>query len=438
MKFLAGLAVAASLASSAAAAAASAPVYLLRSKSTSSSSPSTPSTSPNLPRQIARQILLQRLDANDGSSFFDTLPRDFDPETALDLIEQFGNKATPALFVDGTDSSASSQPRELLIVVQGTKPEHVAALEAALPKENNKPAFSVADPPSEAANTRLFVDELAGEGIVAHTTTSVADAVADGAPATWANGVFVGLYDVKKDTKAVDTLVSALSQIVALAESGAADVALLLLPESSRFAQWKQWASNKGLKPANARILPPKARPANSELRVRKADSEMVIEEFGVQEKGEEGAEGTSSIVPPHTFIAAANPAANIPGCFQSFNACVAQTNNCSEHGKCIDKFAVNNGKGGGASSSKSQEGSCFVCHCFKSLNRPEDSPGGLSTTQWAGNMCQKQDVSVPFWLITGFTITIVGAVSFAIGLLFSVGEEKLPGVIGAGVSRAK
>jgi len=52
--------------------------------------------------------------------------------------------------------------------------------------------------------------------------------------------------------------------------------------------------------------------------------------------------------------------------------------------------------------------------------------------------MCQKEDISTQFWLIAGFTITIIGAVTFAIGLLFSVGEEKLPGVIGAGVSRSK
>ena len=50
--------------------------------------------------------------------------------------------------------------------------------------------------------------------------------------------------------------------------------------------------------------------------------------------------------------------------------------------------------------------------------------------------MCQKEDVSVQFWLIAGSTIALVGAVTFAIGLLFSVGEEKMPGVLGAGVVR--
>lgn len=62
----------------------------------------------------------------------------------------------------------------------------------------------------------------------------------------------------------------------------------------------------------------------------------------------------------------------------------------------------------------------------------------GRKTIHWGGNMCQKEDISVPFWLIVGFTVTIIGAITFAIGLLFSVGEEKLPGVIGAGVSRSK
>ncbi|CAK7229989.1 hypothetical protein SBRCBS47491_007435 [Sporothrix bragantina] len=435
MKFLTGLAVAASLASSAAAAAASAPVYLIRSASSTASSTDSTSASPDLPRQIVRQILLQRLDANDGSSFFDTLPRDFDPETALDLIRRFGGKMTPALFAE-SDNTAAPQPRELLVVVQGAKPEHVAALEAALPSTFAKPAFSVADPPSEAANSRLFVDELAGEGITAHLDASIADAIAAGVPESWANGVFVGLYDVKKDTKTVESLLAALPQIVALVESGVLDASFLLLPESSRFAQWKHWASNKGLKPAGAKIIAPKAKShalPNTELRAREADSEFVISEDNsapviVKENSSPASLGSGI----NAF--AASP---IPGCFQSFNSCVTATNNCSEHGTCIDKYAANNG--GIAGSIKEGEAvACFVCHCYKTLNRPEDSKGGLSTTQWAGNMCQKKDVSVPFWLITGFTVAIVGAVSFSIGLLFSVGEEKLPGVIGAGVSRTK
>ena len=184
MKFFAGLAVAASLASSAAAAAvASAPVYIL-SKSASTSSPSSSdSTAPSVPRQIARQILLQRLAATDASSFFDTLPRDFDADAALGLVERFGG--------DASDLFSARRP-EMLVVVEGVTDKHVAAMEGAL---SASPAFTVADPPNQAANAKLFVDELAAGGIVAHKDAALAEALA---PSSWINGVFVGLYDVKR------------------------------------------------------------------------------------------------------------------------------------------------------------------------------------------------------------------------------------------------
>ncbi|CAK7262738.1 hypothetical protein SEPCBS119000_000136 [Sporothrix epigloea] len=434
MKFLAGLAVAASLSSTAAAAAAaSAPYYLLRSASSSSTSssatvPEDVASNPlHLPRQIARQIILQRLDANDGSSFFDTLPHNYDPEAALDLLRQFGSKGKPGLLSE-SDAMTPTFPRELLVVIQGTKPEHEAALEAALPSAFAKPAFHVADPPSESANFGLFVNELASEGIKAHMDASLAEAVAVGRPESWNNGNFVGLYDAKKNSETIDNVLTALPQIVVLVESGTLDASILLLPESSRYAQPKHWASNKSTKP----VPPPKTNTVpNTELRAREADAEFVLAEDNtapviVKEETSPALDGGRK-----TF--ATSP---IPGCFQSFNSCITATNNCSEHGTCVDKYLANTG--GVVNNKQGAAGSCFVCHCYKTLNRPEDSAGGLSTTQWAGNMCQKQDVSVPFWLITGFTVAIIGAVSFAIGLLFSVGEEKLPGVIGAGVSRSK
>ena len=39
------------------------------------------------------------------------------------------------------------------------------------------------------------------------------------------------------------------------------------------------------------------------------------------------------------------------------------------------------------------------------------------------------------FWLIALFTVAMVGLVSFAVGQVWSMGEEELPSVIGAGVS---
>lgn len=82
----------------------------------------------------------------------------------------------------------------------------------------------------------------------------------------------------------------------------------------------------------------------------------------------------------------------------------------------------------------------CFACHCVPQVivEGEGEQRIGRKTVRWGGNMCQKKDVSSAFWLIVSFTVMIVGVLSFAIGLLFNIGEEKLPGVIGAGVSRAK
>ena len=41
----------------------------------------------------------------------------------------------------------------------------------------------------------------------------------------------------------------------------------------------------------------------------------------------------------------------------------------------------------------------------------------------------------MPFLLIAGFTIVMVATVSWGVGLLFSIGQETLPSVIGAGVA---
>ncbi|EPE09544.1 hypothetical protein F503_07320 [Ophiostoma piceae UAMH 11346] len=422
MKFLAGLAVAASLASSAASAAvASAPVYIL-SKSASTSTSSSDSTAPSVPRQIVRQILLQRLAATEASSFFDTLPRDYDADAALGLIERFGGDAS-SLF-EGADVLARHP--EMLVVVEGVTDKHVAAIEGAL---SASPAFTVADPPNQAANAKLFVDELAAGGIVAHKEVALAEALA---PSAWINGVFVGLYDVKREPSVVDEIVKALPEIVALAAAGDADVTVVLMPEGSRATKTNVWAKvHKSTKSEHSKI---KHQPTAAAIELR-TDESVFIEgsdtEFDSETTFAKASSDNSNNNAGFKPVAAA--AGRIPACFQSFNSCSTQTNSCSGHGKCVDKFAVNSG---GFASQKG--GSCFVCHCYSTLNRPEDAEGGLSTTQWAGNMCQKIDVSVPFWLITGFTVAIVGAVAFAIGLLFSVGEEKLPGVIGAGVSRSK
>lgn len=60
---------------------------------------------------------------------------------------------------------------------------------------------------------------------------------------------------------------------------------------------------------------------------------------------------------------------------------------------------------------------------------------GGKKTTYWGGPACQKKDVSIPFWLFVGTTLTLMFLVGSGIGMLYSMGAEELPSVIGAGVS---
>lgn len=107
-----------------------------------------------------------------------------------------------------------------------------------------------------------------------------------------------------------------------------------------------------------------------------------------------------------------------LPICHISLEACKTATDHCSGHGSCYRKYG-------------NDDGSCFACGCKKTVN-------GTSVTYWGGTACQKQDVSSQFWLLAGFSVVAVGIIGWAIGMMFSIGEEKLPGVIGAGVSGPK
>ncbi|MCJ1468368.1 hypothetical protein MMC07_006996 [Pseudocyphellaria aurata] len=112
-----------------------------------------------------------------------------------------------------------------------------------------------------------------------------------------------------------------------------------------------------------------------------------------------------------------------LPICHASLKECNISTNNCSGHGTPYKKY----------SDPKSKAPACYACNCTTTVQTRKD--GKIKTTKWGGPACQKKDVSVPFWLLTGFTIAMVATVSWAIGLVFSIGQEDLPSVIGAGVA---
>lgn len=188
-----------------------------------------------------------------------------------------------------------------------------------------------------------------------------------------------------------------------LAKNGEVETTIILLPTVPETATSKQWSKK------------------TQELRRRQA--ETVIASV---DETPEAAETSESPAPTSTH--GNDPIfpkpKHLPACFKSLDSCESATKNCSGHGSCMDKWSVGEGVSGSEV--------CFTCYCLSTVSKQG------SLTHWAGAACTKKDISVEFWLFAGFTLALLGILSLAIGMLFSVGEEKLPGVIGAGVSRSK
>jgi hypothetical protein len=64
-----------------------------------------------------------------------------------------------------------------------------------------------------------------------------------------------------------------------------------------------------------------------------------------------------------------------------------------------------------------------------------KDKHGNKKTTTFGGAACHKKDIVMPFWLLGSTTVFLVLIVAWGIGLLYTMGSEELPSVIGAGVS---
>ncbi|KAL9623775.1 MAG: hypothetical protein Q9160_002006 [Pyrenula sp. 1 TL-2023] len=111
--------------------------------------------------------------------------------------------------------------------------------------------------------------------------------------------------------------------------------------------------------------------------------------------------------------------------CYTNSTNCALATNNCSSHGSCALLRK---------DTSASPPTECWSCSCTRTTVRVNDD-GTKKTVQWGGNACQKKDVSMEFWLFAGFAVAMAAAVSWGVGLLFSMGEEPLPSVLGAGVA---
>lgn len=150
MRFLNGLAYAGLAGLATAATSEPAQVYIL-----SSNPPATHSSSqPQIPRQVARQIFLQRLS---GQTRLDDLPNSITDDDALSYIAQYG-KAPKSLFGDA--SSGTIDPSQLLVLLEGVPDDLVAKIPGFMEAQSFKPAFTIADAPSAKAHEHLLDIEL--------------------------------------------------------------------------------------------------------------------------------------------------------------------------------------------------------------------------------------------------------------------------------------
>lgn len=164
----------------------------------------------------------------------------------------------------------------------------------------------------------------------------------------------------------------------------------------------------------------------NTESPLRKRQIEKPLSE--AFEAASRATDEPAPMSTPLTTFAESNQSAPLrgilPACFRSQEECEKTTRNCTGHGKCRKLYHDRDTK---------QGGDCYSCQC--SATKEDRGDGKVKTTVWGGPACQKQDVSIAFWLIALFTVGLIFVVSFAVGSVLTMGSEELPSVIGAGVS---
>ncbi|KAL4730713.1 hypothetical protein ACLX1H_002751 [Fusarium chlamydosporum] len=323
----------------------------------------------------ARLILHQRLaPEGEGPSFRDFTDSD-DEERIISLMNKYGKTVAP-LFSD----EKTATPRQLVINIDGMPTFEYESFFGWL--FNTQPDFTLDAKKENGEHPEIFQD------VIAKMPECPLDQIVAMDDSCFRGEAAFATYSRSQDGDHPTTLLNELPKLQKLAESGELHTILVFLP------------------------LEADEQKSGEDQDLRRRQAETVIS--SIEEVHEAPAAETSSVpdVPKFSSVPASI-------CFKSESECNKRTGNCSGHGTCQSRY----GKGDDA---------CFSCHCLSTKSEKG------SVTHWAGGACSKQDISVQFWLFAGFTISMVTILYLAIGMLFSVGEEKLPGVIGAGVSRSK
>ncbi|KAI1165707.1 hypothetical protein F5B18DRAFT_609446 [Nemania serpens] len=355
--------------------------YMLRhSQQTTTSDP------PSIPNSLAEAILLQRLSSPDQPAALGQIPQSLDEDEAVSYVNQFAKPARP-LF-DGPDVD---EPKQLVIAFSGVTSSHYKQLKAAIPRVPLVfTAPGLGRLPAKVSSGCAFGPSINPKGSESSRC--------------WSGKTQYLQYDVTKDSNIVQQLSLNLAALKSYANEGLMETTIVFLDSSSSSSSTDE-LRRRQLNFQKDRVTGSQAA----------ADKTFVSSTHG---------SGDNKV-----FDAFAGRPTTVPSCFASQNACETATTSCSGHGVCVDRWGKDN-----------TDRTCFFCHCGKTVEK-----GGYGKNDerehvyyWGGATCQKRDVSTPFWLFAGVSITLVATIAFSIGLLFTVGEEKLPGVIGAGVSRSK
>ncbi|KAI8955509.1 hypothetical protein F4801DRAFT_269014 [Xylaria longipes] len=357
--------------------------YMLRNtKHTTSSNP------PSIPNSLAEAILLQRLSSLDQPSALGQIPQSLDEDEAISYINKFATPPRP-LF----DSADADEPRQLVIAFSGVTPDQHKQLKAAIPRV----PLAFTAPGLGRLPAKVSSDCAFGPSINPKSGKC------------WSGKTQYLQYDVKKDSDIVKQLSVNLASLKSYANEGLMETTIVFLDGSSS-------SSPEDLR---RRELPFQKEKVMTEP--SSSDATFVSSTHGSSGSGSSSGSGDK------VFDALAGRPTTVPHCFASQNACETATSSCSGHGVCVDRWGKDD-----------TQNTCFFCHCGPTHEKDSEDDPRSHMYYWGGATCEKRDVSTPFWLFAGVSIALVGTVAFSIGLLFSVGEEKLPGVIGAGVSRSK
>lgn len=224
------------------------------------------------------------------------------------------------------------------------------------------------------------------------------------------------LTSFKSEAK-INELMSAQERLTRFAKKEEMNVVVVLMPETSRMSKSKKNPYGSYEKISQAPIA---RRSKPTEEPMTESPSILTTPIHYSNKQVQTSNASDNSTITPITGIPKL--------CHSTIESCRNATNNCSGHGECYRKYG---GKGEAA-------GSCYTCICkptLKTIPLPGGKENGTTFQYWGGAACHKQDVSGAFWLIFLFSVVIIGITGWAIGMIFSIGEEKLPGVIGAGVS---